>query len=285
MGKTGRKQGGATRRDRKSGRSGTRENVARTGIAADRGKYLISLADELLLQADRVRNLIGPVHWPTDGHHKEALLISLLTRHLPTAAHASRGFVVSSFDDAECSGEQDILVVDTSVEAPLFDQGGVAIAIPDRVIACISVKTTLTKATLVKAIKGLDTVTRLRTTRLGDDGRWYGIYFFAPSPEVERSPELIYEYMRQGLVDVSPDPDLHRLAGLDFLCCGRDLAVKPRTSLDAAGVRRISQTGYRCSGLATALFLADLLDHIAARRGSNTSGLAQTLDSRVFQHF
>jgi hypothetical protein len=52
--------------------------------------YLKSIADELTVQANRVRDLIGNAHWLSDGHHKEYLLTALLQRHLPSGLEFMR---------------------------------------------------------------------------------------------------------------------------------------------------------------------------------------------------
>ena len=38
---------------------------------------------------------------------------------------AARGFVIDPNDEGVCSREQDILIVDTTAEGPVFHQGGV----------------------------------------------------------------------------------------------------------------------------------------------------------------
>jgi hypothetical protein len=67
-----------------------------------------------------VRDLIGSKHWLSDGHHKEFLLTALLERHLPAGTIAGRGFVIHPDEPDQCSTEQDILVVDSTREAPVF---------------------------------------------------------------------------------------------------------------------------------------------------------------------
>src|SRR5947208_4098809 len=105
-------------------------------------EYFASLSQELASQARRVRQLIGSAHWGHDGRHKELLLMELIRRHCPSTALVSTGFVVSPGNMEMRSSEQDILVVDTSREAPLFNQGALVIAFAHTILAAISVKTT-----------------------------------------------------------------------------------------------------------------------------------------------
>lgn len=138
-------------------------------------RYLNSLSNELAAQSQRVRDLIGDSHWLVDGHHKEYLLIELLSRHLPTRYIASRGFVISPADPNKRSLEQDILIVDQNIEAPLFNQGGVVIAFPNAVRAAVSVKSTLGKKEVEDSVIGLNSV---RALCKQPESVWTGAYFF-----------------------------------------------------------------------------------------------------------
>jgi hypothetical protein len=89
--------------------------------------YFLSLAEELNSQASRVHQLIGSAHWGQDGRHKEALLRELIRRHSPASVLVTSGFLVSPNNVEVRSLEQDILLIDTSTEAPLFNQADLAI--------------------------------------------------------------------------------------------------------------------------------------------------------------
>ena len=123
-------------------------------VLPHRYRYLASMSEELLSQANRVRDLIGDRHWFSDGHHKEQLLASLLRRHLPADVIVSRGFVIDPSDAGWCSKEQDILVVNAHQEAPIFQQGDLIICFPRTVLAAISVKTRMDRATILDTIDG-----------------------------------------------------------------------------------------------------------------------------------
>src|SRR3712207_1006807 len=112
--------------------------MVRTRVLPQRFRYLASISEELLSQANRVRDLIGDRHWFSDGHHKEQLLASVLRRHLPADIIVSRGFVIDAVDPGGCSKEQDILVVDAHREAPIFRQGDLVICFPRTILAAIS---------------------------------------------------------------------------------------------------------------------------------------------------
>src|SRR5947207_2476530 len=101
-------------------------------------RYLKSIAAAAVSQSRQVRDLIGDRHWLSDGRHKEALLAALVTRYAPAGTIVCSGFVLHPSDLTLCSREQDILVLDTSKEAPLFHHAGLAVAFPDTVLAAIS---------------------------------------------------------------------------------------------------------------------------------------------------
>ncbi len=221
-----------------------------------RVSYLRSLATELISQSRRVRDLIGDAHWLSDGHHKEYLLLSVLGRHLPAGMIAARGFVLHPTYADVCSKEQDILVVDTTQEAPPFHQGGLMITYPSTVRAAISVKSTLTKSTLEDSVAGLATV---RALEAGDGSNhiWTGAYFYEPPPQ----PTTFHATLR----DAQSTHSTSSTTGapiLDFLSTSIDLVYR----VDKTG-EALSICGYSCDGVATAIFLAEVLDHLAFTRG------------------
>jgi len=82
--------------------------------------FFRSLSAELAAQASRVRQLIGDVHWYTDGALKEALLLDAIRRRIPFGTVARRGFVLSD-DLTKCSTEQDCLIQDRALSSPVFE--------------------------------------------------------------------------------------------------------------------------------------------------------------------
>jgi hypothetical protein len=163
--------------------------------------YLDSLGKELLASQDRVRNLIGDRHWLSDGHHKEAVIRGVLGRHLPIGVTADRGFVLSPDEPENPSREQDLLLVDTFVEAPLLQQGGITVTLPSNVLAAVSVKSTLTVATLKDAIAGLATV--LQAAGSHAPRLWSGAFFYEESPKIVDATRLyakVISAIRNGAV-------------------------------------------------------------------------------------
>ena len=193
----------------------------------DRSRYLESLADELLVQSTRVRNLIGGRHWLSDGHHKEYLLGSVLHRHVPEAVLVGRGFVISPTDPEHCSTEQDLLVLDVTREAPIFHQSGLMIAFPNQVLAAISVKTNLGRREVTDSIEGLNSVISLVNLSTTDSSScWCAVFCFEVPKEVTRNPKLPYDYLLKGIKShparSNPLAVLPQPVGPNLVCSSRD---------------------------------------------------------------
>ncbi len=212
--------------------------------------YLKSLADEIQVQSHRVRNLIGDSHWLTDGHHKEYLLLNLLSRFLTGSLIASRGFVISHQNKLLRSTEQDILIIDTSIEPPLFNQGGVVVSFPEAVIASVSIKTTFCKKSLHEVLDGFVSLSEITK----NNNCLLCCYWFECSQAI-RNPQKVESFYKK--LDANQRTPLLQHQSL-FCCADRYLIHSNNDRL------RMND----CCGLATGLFLARLLDFIASRRGS-----------------
>ncbi len=243
-------------------------------LQPDRHAYFRSLAAELTTQANRVRFLIGDAHWLSDGHHKEYLLTSLLERHIPGSTLIGRGFVVDPSSPEVRSKEQDIMVIDTTSEAPLFNQGGLLVAQPHTVLATISVKSTMRADTIVDSVQNQASVRHvLRRAGIPPFQTWCGAYFFLVEDAIQNSPQRIYEaYERaisslvSSLTPTSPAP-----CGPDLLCASSSLLVTARAvDVEKEGTN-IHLLGFAAGELATAVFLALIIDHIARVRSSRSS--------------
>lgn len=254
--------------------------------------YFRSLAEEVLAQSNRVRNLIGDRHWPSDGHHKEYLLTSLLQRHLPSTVLVSRGFVVDPASPSEtaCSPEQDILIVDSRAQGPLFYQGSLVIALPSTIIAAISVKTTLSMKSLRETIENQIALrSLLHSSGVCAQSIWCGAYFLQVAA-TEEHPHSIYKTLTSSATQeraLTPDklcsfdifaPDVIAANGqTDFVYTINPNGHRP-DARDALVVK-----GFVCKGLATANFLAIGLEHVAARLGEPVGILASVLQQHEVQ--
>lgn len=244
-------------------------------VRPQRSRFLASIASELTSQSNRVRDLIGSRHWLSDGHHKEFLMRTLVRRHLPSGTLACRGFVISSVEPDLCSKEQDILIIDTTREAPAFYQGGLAVCFPRTLLGAISVKTRSDRKEVLDSITGLNSVRDVARDSADPRAIWCGAYFFEAGDAVVTTPATAFAMIRDGLANCParppavPPPQPSPL-GPDLFCAGADLIYRLDHGVteDHQAVAPAAQLrGFHCRGLASALFIADLLDHVAVRRG------------------
>ncbi len=105
----------------------------------DLNGYYASLSAEMMAVKDRVRQLIGPAHWPSDGEHKETILRQAIRRIAPRNMVVGKGFIVSP---EFTSTQIDVLVYDDRY--PVHYQDGDLFMIPPAACrAVIEVKSAL----------------------------------------------------------------------------------------------------------------------------------------------
>ncbi len=235
-------------------------------VLPDEGRYLQSLGLELQAQSTRVRDLIGPVHWLTDGAYKEALLRDLLVRQLPSGIRCVRGFVTTG--DGRASTEQDILILDTHSSAPLFQTADFAICFPEAVLAAISVKTKLGRSEICNAVEGLSSLHEVCRDI------WTAVFFFDDESSPPQPP-TIYQAISDSLHLHQPnrrpvDSPPGRI-GPDLICTMTSL-----TFVSDYAESRIR--GFSCNGRAPAVLLAQLLAHIDSSRPIHNGRIGQLLD-------
>jgi len=109
-----------------------------------------SLGEELLVVQNRVRNLIGSVHWGEEGRYKEILVQNFLRKYLPEDIGIGTGFIIAP--DNTCSHQIDIILYQKSGKL-YFKEGDFIICPPKPVLGIIEVKTTLKSDTLAETIQ------------------------------------------------------------------------------------------------------------------------------------
>lgn len=215
-----------------------------------------------------MRQLIGSAHWGHDGRHKELLLADVIRRHCPPTVLVTTGFVVSPVDFETRSSEQDILVLDVSREAPLFHQGGLAIAFPHTVMAAISVKSTMEPTTINSVVDGLRTIRNVSNDAQVDSQKiWCAGFFFNLQPAWSVTPPLIYASLQRSIADRPVDHALliggsPHIGGPNFI--GDSTEVAFILDYERQGENDLTRIrGYNCGTLGTSVFLACLLEHVS----------------------
>lgn len=100
-------------------------------------EYHKSIGAEMNSIQDRIRNLIGGSHWPTDGGYKETIVRKTLRNHLPASVSVGHGFICYPEGN---SHQIDILLIRTD-KPRIFQDGELSIVTADAVEAIIEVKT------------------------------------------------------------------------------------------------------------------------------------------------
>lgn len=145
--------------------------------------YFKSLSMEIDSQRDRVRQLLGEAHWPTDGGWKESFLRSVLRRVVGQGVVVGTGF----FDfEGQVSPQVDLLVY--RADSPVRFRDGDLVVVPaNAVLAVVEVKTRLTYA---QAFDALDHVARAGE-RLGRHRRNVLLGLFAYETQFETNRPVL----------------------------------------------------------------------------------------------
>ncbi len=138
-------------------------------------QYHQSIAEELTVTQNRIRDLIGNRHWLTDGERKEAAFRKVLRNHIPERFHVGKGFVCF---EKGTSNQIDILITDKN-HPVLFKDGELRIVTPDAVRAIIEVKTRIRgKSELVKILNKIsDDAEKIRNSGITSDC-WAGLFAY-----------------------------------------------------------------------------------------------------------
>ena len=89
----------------------------------------------------------------------------------------SSGFVIHPGDLSLCSREQDILILDISREAPVYNHAGVVVAFPEQVLGAISVKTQFRKRELLDSCDTLNSLLHVYKRASSLRRVWCGAFF------------------------------------------------------------------------------------------------------------
>ena len=142
--------------------------------------YQQSIGEQLKIEKDRIRNLIGSSHWLTDGEYKESLLKKVLRMFLPELYRVGTGFIC--YPDIKKGGDNssqiDILIT-SKIFPTLYKSGELHFVTPECVSAIIEVKTKLTKEQIKKELLKLsDNIEKIRKNLPKDQECWAGLFIY-----------------------------------------------------------------------------------------------------------
>lgn len=153
-------------------------------------EYFRDLSKELRAVQNRIRNLIGGVHWPSDGAWKESVLRTVLRRYLPPSITVGSGFILTP---KAVSTQIDILVCDDSAPI-LFRDGDFLISTAECVRAALEIKTQLTASELHESLHKLNQISALMRRRCVHQHPFLGLFCYEPTPS---SPTVILDALQE----------------------------------------------------------------------------------------
>lgn len=235
----------------------------------DFGGFLGSWSDELTAQSQRVRDLIGDVHWLSDGNHKEAILRSFLRRYMPSTLTVATGFAINPAHSLRITRQQDILICDLRDQAPFLAQEDFYIVPSTSVTATMEVKSTLSSAVLQEA---LGNILQSGCVLSGQQhAPWQGAVFFS-SEAVDHAQ--FARWMNGALKRSWPDHPSPNGAPICIISVGHFVAF-----LDIARLRlRVLPTGDKSLAFG-------LLDIISAFRSRSGQGAESQFDIMAMAEF
>lgn len=239
--------------------------------------YLQTITREIIAQGDRVRQLIGDRHWLSDGTHKEAVVCAVLSRFLPSSVTASKGFVLGTHDGTICSKEQDILIYDTTSNAPLFDQSGLTILMGRQALATASIKSTLNHSSLWGSLDN-QLSAHLAALQDGNLGMLSLALFFDLHEDFRDKPERITEAIAKWFEKEYPGKQDGTRPMRPYLVCLPDLVFR----CDVVEPYRLSVKGYTCPHLAGASLVAALAERLDTYFGGSRSAMADAVSTMSF---
>lgn len=240
-----------------------------------RARFLLSLSGELYAQSTRVRDLIGNKHWLSDGHHKEHLLKHLLARYLPSGIEMARGFVVHPTRSDLVSREQDLLFLETNGTAPVFNQGGLCIGLPEQVVAAVAIKTTFGTAELADACATLYAAKKVSAFAAKSGHMWTGLLFFEEGNS-SLNCNGVASQLRRFVEQSEPLPGMSAIPDVIAVIGQRAFIVDVGNDATQFSLRGFSGDG-------TVVLLHSLLSHLAQHRGSDSAQLEQFVGALQLQ--
>jgi hypothetical protein len=227
-------------------------------IQQDFVAYHQSIRSELTSNKNRIRNLIGSVHWLTDGEHKESILRKVIENFAPEIFRIGRGFVCypnSRNTDKKSSKQIDILI--TSKDKPtLYKDIDLHLVTADSVKAIIEVKTELQQGekfeNIVTSLS--DNVKQIRKNT--QSSCWAGLFVY-------ESGNITDEYLI-GILQKVADNDQN--AVINCVAIGDQLFVRFWENGHSQSSPETSPMwhSYQLHKLAHSYFISNLIEHLSS---------------------
>jgi hypothetical protein len=179
------------------------------------------------------------------------------------------------------SREQDVLIIDTTLETPVFDQNNLIVVFPTIVRAAISVKTTLTKTELKDCLKGLGSVRRVAALQPSPPSIWTGVFAFRrPKTRRDYKADVRKMLATKQVANAKGGSRSKVLPYPDAICTADGILIKCDAGSETSPAIRL----FDSPQLATAAFLHELIIHLARSRGAETTQFGEFADWAWEEH-
>ena len=239
-------------------------------------EYLKSWSSELSARANRVRQLIGGRHWPTEGRHKEVIVREFIQRYISSALVVGGGFIKSSIS-GECSKEIDILITDPARHPAYFNEGGVQIVPPSSVVACLEIKSSFTQSNLQKAVENIASIKKAMDSI--EMNVWRCVFFMYNEKGLDVFSSYIARQIEQLVSEADHDKAYEYLDSMPTCVATLDtyVAFISSDNIDNNVVLNCFDFG----DLSCAAALDDLFEHVRAHFGESSVGELSELISAL----
>lgn len=210
-------------------------------------KFQMSITDELKVIQNRVRHLIGGIHWGEEGRYKEAVLSSVIRRFLPTNMSLGTGFIIKKEnDDFKTSTQIDIIIYDNTYPV-LFKEGDFIITTPENIKGIIEVKTNLKSSDISDVVSKAT-----KNGNLIDQEIFNGIFVY------ERGDITI----ERGNIASNLESALKESKGtVNHLCLGEDIFIKFWKNSNNCPDE--CYRTYKINNLSFSYFISNLIEHVS----------------------
>jgi len=216
----------------------------------DPEKFQMSITAELKVIQDRVRHLIGGIHWGEEGRYKEAVLSSVIRRFLPTNMSLGTGFIIKKEnDDFKTSTQIDIIIYDNTYPV-LFKEGDFIITTPENIKGIIEVKTRLNSSGISDAVSKATENGNLINQKI-----FNGIFVYEKENITIESGNITSN-LESALINSK--------GTVNHLCLGEDIFIKfwqnPHTLNNCSDEH---YSTYKIKNISFSYFISNLIEHIS----------------------
>ncbi|MEI2471366.1 DUF6602 domain-containing protein [Peribacillus frigoritolerans] len=228
-------------------------------------EYQKSIALEFNATKDRIRYLIGSIHWGEDGRHKEVILMNFLKRFLPNNIGVGTGFIK---EGNNISTQIDIIIYNPSL--PLYiKENDFVIVQPKSVLGIIEVKSNPDRNKIADAIFKANQAGEVIQENL----IFNGLFIFGEASKSQKYSSKILKKPRNGEFKKSLLDALSKKNGINHIVSNDGAFLKKWNNEDKFSCYAIKE-------LAASYFFSNLLDIINSR--TELAGIPESMYDHLY---